>query len=79
MPTSSIKEKFWFLPLQDLPLGWRVNPTGQLQRTPVDVSLQVLSQPPLLSAHVSEEHKKERHDKLEKAGLTEKASGWSMM
>lgn len=44
----------WFAPLQDLTSGWRMNPTGQLQRTPVDVSLQVLSQPPLFTAHVSE-------------------------
>lgn len=40
-------------PLQVFPSGCRVNPTGQLQRTPVAVSLHVLSQPPLLTAQVS--------------------------
>lgn len=30
-----------------------MNPTGQLQRTPVAVSLHVLSQPPLFTAQVS--------------------------
>lgn len=42
---------YW--PLQVLPSGCRVNPTGQLQRTPVAVSLHVLSQPPLFTAQVS--------------------------
>lgn len=36
------------------PSGCSVKPTGQLQRTPVDVSLQVQSHPPLLTAQVSE-------------------------
>lgn len=43
----------WTPPLQVLPSNWSVNPTGQLQWTPVDVSLQVRSQPPLFTAHVS--------------------------
>lgn len=42
---------YW--PLHVLPSGCRVNPTGQLQRTPVAVSLHVLSQPPLFTAQVS--------------------------
>ena len=41
-------------PLHVFPSGCRVKPTGQLQRTPVDVSLQVQSHPPLFTAHVSE-------------------------
>lgn len=40
-------------PLHVFPSNWSVNPTGQLQWTPVDVSLHVRSQPPLLTAHVS--------------------------
>lgn len=42
-------------PLHVFPSGCSVNPTGQLQRTPVAVSLHVRSQPPLFTAHVSEE------------------------
>lgn len=40
-------------PLHVFPSNWSVNPTGQLQWTPVDVSLHVRSQPPLFTAHVS--------------------------
>lgn len=41
-------------PLHVFPSGCSVKPTGQLQRTPVDVSLQVQSHPPLFTAQVSE-------------------------
>lgn len=46
------KPPFW--PLHVFPSGCSVKPTGQLQRTPVDVSLQVQSHPPLFTAQVSE-------------------------
>lgn len=41
-----------------------MKPTGQLQRTPVDVSLQVQSHPPLFTAQVSEitAHKENAHE-----------------
>lgn len=41
-------------PLHVFPSGCSVKPMGQLQRTPVDVSLQVQSHPPLFTAQVSE-------------------------
>lgn len=52
-------------PLHVLPSGWRVNPTGQLQRTPVAVSLHVLSQPPLLTAQVSADGRAEMEERKE--------------
>lgn len=56
-PLLSVKMFFCGLavwPLQVFPSGCRVKPIGQLQRTPVDVSLQVQSHPPLFTAQVSE-------------------------
>lgn len=51
-------------PLHVFPSGCSVKPTGQLQRTPVDVSLQVQSHPPLFTAQVSEitAHKENAHE-----------------
>lgn len=62
-------------PLHVFPSGCRVNPTGQLHRTPVAVSLQVRSQPPLLTAHVSAEWKRKRERERGEKGSVMKCSG----
>lgn len=41
------------LPLHVFLSGWSMKPMGQLQWTPVAASWHLLSQPPLLTAHVS--------------------------
>lgn len=46
-----------------------MNPTGQLQRTPVAVSLHVLSQPPLFTAQVSAGGGTEREKETGKKGV----------
>lgn len=69
---------YW--PLQVLPSGCRVNPTGQLQRTPVAVSLHVLSQPPLFTAQVSVDGGTEVEKEKEKKGvLTSDPCFWESM
>lgn len=58
-----------YLPLQVLPSGCRVNPTVQLQRTPVAVSLHVLSQPPLFTAQVSADDRTKAEKEKEMEGM----------
>lgn len=75
--TFTLLRTYW--PLQVLPSGCRVNPTGQLQRTPVAVSLHVLSQPPLLTAQVSVDGSTKMEKEKEGGVLTGDPCFWNIM